>query len=74
MMLSLWLYDWSQELEKSSLDDAVKKSVRVAIESPAVAMFTQLQSKTTGNVLSVANIHVTWDRFQRPDLQCVQVG
>jgi len=36
-------------------------------------MLTRLRSVATGDVLTVANIHVAYDKFERPDRQCLQV-
>lgn len=64
----------SKEIEASGLDGMTSAAVRKAIDSPGVALLTQLKCIATGKTLSVANIHVMWDWFKRQDLQCVQVA
>jgi len=36
-------------------------------------MLTRLRNVASGDMLTVANIHVAYDKFERQDRQCLQV-
>ena len=56
------------------MDPAKLAAVKEFVNKPSVVLMTQLRSNTSGHVISVANIHVSWEQLQKPDLQCVEVG
>jgi len=45
-----------------------------SLSTYAVAMLTKLRCVASGDVVTVANIHVAWDNFERQDRQCLQVA
>lgn len=56
-----------------SVDLDVKVGLRAAVASHAVMLLTRLSLKAVGKIITLGNIHVAFDEFKRPDLQCVQV-
>jgi len=67
-MLQLQALDASAELDEST-QALLKKS----LSTYAVAMLTKLRCIGSGDILTVANVHVAWDNFERQDRQCLQV-
>lgn len=55
------------------VDSDVKVRLQSAVASHAVMLLTRLSLKALGKIITVGNIHVAFDEFKRPDLQCVQV-
>jgi len=55
------------------LDDNTRALLKESLSTHAVAMLTRLRTTATGDVLTVANIHVAYDKFERQDRQCLQV-
>ena len=67
-MLPLQALDASPEL-----DENTRSLLKDSLSTYAVALLTKLRCVDTGDVVTVANIHVVWDNFERPDRQCLQV-
>ena len=64
-----------QELDSSSdLDESTRALLKQSLSTYAVAMLTKLRCVASGDVVTIANIHVAWDKFERQDRQCLQVA
>eukprot|EP00918_Siedleckia_nematoides_P076656 GHVU01167545.1.p1 GENE.GHVU01167545.1~~GHVU01167545.1.p1 ORF type:complete len:810 (-),score=137.39 GHVU01167545.1:645-3074(-) len=63
-----------RELGASDLSGEVRRSIEQSIDRPAVMLVSKLRCKNTNSCVAVGNIHVTWDNFERADMQCIQVA
>ena len=48
-------------------------AVRQFVDRPSVVLISQLRCNNSGNVLTLGNIHVSWENLSKPDLQCIEV-
>lgn len=62
------------EAHASGMEPAKLAAVKEYVNKPAVVLMTQLRSNTSGHMVTVANIHVSWEQLQKPDLQCIEVS
>ena len=77
----MWCFDlffffifFVQGIEESELLDAdIKPYIKSSVDSHAVSLLTRLKSLNGNYVVTVANIHVAYDKFKRQDKQCLQV-
>jgi len=63
-----------KELADSHYSDEVRAAIRQYLDKSSVALLVQLRCKRTGAELRVANTHLSFDRLQYPDVQCVEVS
>ena len=63
-----------QGIEESELLDVdIKPHIKSSVDTHAVSLLTRLKSLNGDYVVTVANIHVAYDKFKRQDKQCLQV-
>ena len=62
-----------QAIDASNLDSNLKAKIKDSLATHAVAMIVRLKSVTSGDEVTVANIHVAYDGLERPDRRCIQV-
>lgn len=58
--------------QTASIDDSVKEEIKRSIKRHKTTQLVKLQY-VSGDVVSVANIHVLWDILRYPALQALQV-
>ena len=55
------------------MDPSIQAAVRKYMDRSDVLVVTKLQCKSTGQQVTVGNIHVTWGEMKVPDVQSLQV-
>ena len=55
------------------MDPSMEAAVRQYMDRPDVLVITRLQCNTSGQQITVGNIHVTWGEMKVPDVQSLQV-
>jgi len=56
------------------IDPSIQTAVRQYLDLPDVCIVTKLECRTTGQTVTVGNVHINWGKMETPDIQCVQVG
>jgi mRNA deadenylase 3'-5' endonuclease subunit Ccr4 len=60
--------------ESSGLEADKKELVKNSLSTHAVAMLTRLKSVDADDCVTIANIHVVYDKLERQDRQCLQIA
>jgi len=63
-----------KDLSGSGLEEEKHAAVQNFLNKPSVVLLTQLKCNNTDRLVTVANIHVSFEWLQKPDLQCIEVA
>lgn len=56
------------------LDPTQKEAIQGYLDRPDVMVLVKLRCNSTGQIVTVGNIHVHWGQMKLPDVQCIQVS
>lgn len=62
-----------QEMD-DGLDPTQKEAIQGYLDRPDVMVLVKLRCNSTGQIVTVGNIHVHWGQMKLPDVQCIQVS
>ncbi|ESO92200.1 hypothetical protein LOTGIDRAFT_233228 [Lottia gigantea] len=63
-----------REVMAGGLNEDVQTAVREYLDRADVLHLSRLQCNNTGKIVTIGNIHVIWDEFKSPDVQCIQIA
>ncbi|XP_050392254.2 mucin-2 [Patella vulgata] len=63
-----------REVLAGGLSDEVQTAVRKYLDRADVLHLSRLRCLHTGKIITVGNIHVVWNNFKSPDVQCIQIA
>ena len=61
-----------QEMIARGVDTSIRNQIMPNLQRASVCLVLHLLCQRTGQELTIANIHVAWERLRRPDVQCTQ--
>ncbi len=62
-----------QAVDATILEDSLKEGIKQTLKTYAVAMIVRLKLADSEDEITVANIHVSYNRPARPDRSSIQV-